>query len=294
MPVQEIKLKAASDAPSKSGLENVPPDQLERAMKAAMARNDTDLDLTEEEQNKFTKAFQDKEFRKMMAEYVDEISDPKHRAEQDAYIREMEAKGETPKDKRVIHPAAGFVVKTKKEDGAKLFINVVSSTEVEQPTSTTVNGGSQWQLPHLLGPPRMERDKKDNSVGAFDCCFHPLALQHAESARPFRDLLVSTAIDAVERSYKNQNQPTKLSRTYHVLLGVKYKTGPPQALMVASRVESNFAALLGIRHSPHAIDATPARWRGGVGLVPLDSVITAALSPRNDFVENYRVHPTHG
>mgnify|MGYP002031835041 CR=1 FL=1 len=234
MPVQEIKLKAASDAPSKSGLENVPPDQLERAMKAAMARNDSELDLSEEEQNKFTKAFQDKEFRKMMAEYVDEISDPKHRAEQDAYIREMEAKGETPKDKRVIHPSAGFVVKTKKEDGAKLFINVVSSTEVEQPTSTTVNGGSQWQLPHLLGPPRMERDKKDNSVGAFDCCFHPLALQHADSARPFRDLLVSTAIDAVEQSYKNQNQPTKLSRTYHVLLGVKYKTGPPQALMVAS------------------------------------------------------------
>ena len=25
----------------------------------------------------------------------------------------------------------------------------------------------------------------------------------------------------------------------------------------------------------------------------LDSVITAALSPRNDFVKNYRVHPTH-
>ena len=49
MPVQEIKLKAASDAPSKSGLENVPPDQLERAMKAAMARNDSELDLSEEE-----------------------------------------------------------------------------------------------------------------------------------------------------------------------------------------------------------------------------------------------------
>ena len=182
-------------------------------------------------------------------------------------IFEMEAKGETPKDKRVIHPAAGFVVKTKKEDGAKLFINVVSSDQVEQPTSTTVNGGSQWQLPHLLGPPRMERDKKDNSVGAFDCCFHPLALQHAENARPFRDLLVSTAIDAVERSYKNQNQPTKLSRTYHVLLGVKYKTGPPQALMVASvwnQISRRFSAY-GIAPTP---STTPARWRGGVGLVP--------------------------
>ena len=167
---------------------------------------------------------------------------------------------ETPKDKRVIHPSAGFVVKTKKEDGAKLFINVVSSVEVEQPTSTTVNGGSQWQLPHLLGPPRMERDKKDNSVGAFDCCFHPLALQHAENARPFRDLLVSTAIDAVEQSYKNQNQPTKLSRTYHVLLGVKYKTGPPQALMAASRVESNFDAVS---------VAASARWRGDCDVVPV-------------------------
>ena len=145
MPVQEIKLKAASDAPSKSGLENVPPDQLERAMKAAMARNDSELDLSEEEQNKFAKAFQDKEFRKMMAEYVDEISDPKHRAEQDAYIREMEAKGETPKDKRVIHPSAGFVVKTKKEAGAKLF-------KAKCATCHTCNeGGPNKQGPNLFG-----------------------------------------------------------------------------------------------------------------------------------------------
>jgi len=234
MPLQEVKLKAKSDAPSKSGLENVEPDVLEKAMDDAMRKEGSELDLSEEEQKNFKKAFQDKEFRKMMAEYVDEISDPKHRAEQDAYIREMEAKGETPKDKKVVHPNAGFVVKTKKEkDGSKLFLNIVSSTEVAQPTSTSVKGGDQWQLPHLLGPPRMERDKKDNSVGAFDCCFHPLALEHAARARPFRDLLVSTAIDAVEKSYAQQKQACKLSRTYHVLLGVTYKTGPPQALMVA-------------------------------------------------------------
>ena len=146
--------------------------------------------------------------------------------------------------------------------------NVVSSDQVEQPTSVSVNGGSQWQLPHLLGPPRMERDKKDNSVGAFDCCFHPLALQHAENARPFRDL-VSTAIDAVEQAYKNQNQPTKLSRTYHVLLGVKYKTGPPQALMVASRVESNFAALLGSVASTRRLLDGVAVWVLYPSIVPV-------------------------
>ena len=52
----------------------------------------------------------------------------------------------------------------------------------------------------------------------------------------------------------------------------------------------------------HAIDATPARWRGGVGSSPLDGIITDTLvdfhstvmrSPRNDLVKNYRVHPTH-
>ena len=51
--------------------------------------------------------------------------------------------------------------------------------------------------------------------------------------------------------------------------------------------------LLNRRVDLHAIDATPARWRGGVGLSPLDGASTAALSSRNDFVENYRVHPTH-
>jgi hypothetical protein len=43
----------------------------------------------------------------------------------------------------------------------------------------------------------------------------------------------------------------------------------------------------------HAIDATPARWRGGAGSSPLDGASTAASSPRNGLVKNYRVHPTH-
>ena len=43
----------------------------------------------------------------------------------------------------------------------------------------------------------------------------------------------------------------------------------------------------------HAIDATPARWRGDAGSSPLDRTRTAASSPRNDLVKNYRVHPTH-
>ena len=35
-----------------------------------------------------------------------------------------------------------------------------------------------------------------------------------------------------------------------------------------------------LNHDLHAIDATPAQWRGGVGLSPLDSGRTASLSHR--------------
>ena len=43
----------------------------------------------------------------------------------------------------------------------------------------------------------------------------------------------------------------------------------------------------------HAIDATPARWRGDAGSSPLDRARSAASSPRNDLVKNCRVHQTH-
>ena len=36
-----------------------------------------------------------------------------------------------------------------------------------------------------------------------------------------------------------------------------------------------------------------ARWRGDAGSSPLDRARTAASSPRNDLVKNFRVHPTH-
>ena len=42
----------------------------------------------------------------------------------------------------------------------------------------------------------------------------------------------------------------------------------------------------------HAIEATPARWRGDADSPPLDGASTAASSPRNHLVKNCRVHPT--
>ena len=48
------------------------------------------------------------------------------------------------------------------------------------------------------------------------------------------------------------------------------------------------AFVLNRRVDLHAIDATPARWRGDVGSSPLDGASAATSSPRNDVVKNCR------
>ena len=46
-----------------------------------------------------------------------------------------------------------------------------------------------------------------------------------------------------------------------------------------------FVAVWNRRVLLHAIDATPARWRGDVGSSPLDGASAATSSPRNDLVK---------
>ena len=66
-----------------------------------------------------------------------------------------------------------------------------------------------------------------------------------------------------------------------VCLGTPIPCVPSVAAVAASSV------------ARHAIDATPAGWRSGAGSSPLNGPSTAASSPRNDLVNNYRVHPMH-
>ena len=74
---------------------------------------------------------------------------------------------------------------------------------------------------------------------------------------------------------------------------------PPTVLRSASSaatcVEIKFYGVFVLNHRVvlHAIDATPARWRGRVDSSPSDGASTAVSSPGNDLVKNFRVHPTH-
>ena len=232
------------------------PAMTETNLKAALhaqMQSGSDMKLTSDEVEKLEKAFKEEEFRKLMADYVEEISDPKNRAETDAYIRQLETQGEVPEDKEIIRPSPHYCVKflhlkrssinaakksgEKPPDKEKLFINIVSSDSIKPPASETVREGDKtgkrWSIPHSLGPVRMEHDKSNRSVAALDCCFHPEAVQMSVSHAGFKDLLVETSRETAERGFKNAGDPVVIDQKYHILKGVTYKSGEVVTMIIS-------------------------------------------------------------
>ena len=66
---------------------------------------DEEVKLTAEEAKQLERAFKDDEFRKLMAAYVSELSDPKYKEEQEAYIAQLEAQNEVPSGKALVRPS---------------------------------------------------------------------------------------------------------------------------------------------------------------------------------------------
>ena len=68
-----------------------------------MKRNDDAL--TEEEAKRLEHAFGDDEFCRLMAAYATEISDPKYKEEQEAYLAQLEGRNELPFGKALVWPS---------------------------------------------------------------------------------------------------------------------------------------------------------------------------------------------
>ena len=64
-----------------------------------------DVKLTAEKAKQLEEAFNDDKFCKLMSEYVSELSDPKYKEEQEAYIAQLEAQNEVPSGKALVRPS---------------------------------------------------------------------------------------------------------------------------------------------------------------------------------------------
>ncbi|KAK1943363.1 Protein kintoun [Phytophthora citrophthora] len=206
-------------------------------------KSGTDPKVTPEEQQKFLSAMKDPEFRSLLNEYMQEISDPNNRAETEKYLSQLENEQKVPMDKQLIKPKPGFVVKTKWEATQKVFVNVCSSDKLQPPSSTKVITGKQgtsWNLPYSLGPERLEPDKGGSSVPTFDVCFHPKVIEFALARADYRHMVISTCLDAVEPILRSSRRKSKalLARNYHILKGVFYKSGDPVTMCLSKERET--------------------------------------------------------
>ncbi|KAM5339035.1 protein kintoun isoform 4-T4 [Glossophaga mutica] len=196
--------------------------------KAAASSPLEDLDLSGEEVQRLTSAFQDPEFRRMFSQYTEELADPENRRRYEAEITALER--ERGVEVRFVHPEPGYVLRTSLDGTRRCFVNVCGNTLVSAPTSRpgSVNeaAGSQWSLPYSLAPGREYAGRRGTRYTVYDVVFHPGALALARRHERFRQMLDATALEAVEKQFG-----VKLDHRNAKTLKIKYKGTPEAAVL---------------------------------------------------------------
>ena len=199
------------------------------------------LDLTAGEVGRLEQALKQEEFRKLLVEYAKEVQDPKAKEAYEADVIKMEA--ERGVKCIFLRPQPGHVVKTRHADGnhetgsvdkngfsensklgGKAFINVCWDPNVAKPESqqavdgTTRKCGLRWSVQYCQSHPRRESDGKGVPCDVYDVIFHPEAGILATKDPRVKDLLNTTALDAIEKAFG-----VKLDRRNLKFPKLKYK-----------------------------------------------------------------------
>ncbi|KAI8999528.1 pre-RNA processing PIH1/Nop17-domain-containing protein [Gaertneriomyces semiglobifer] len=166
-----------------------------------------DLNITEAEYRQLEQSLKNDEFRNLFMDYMKEIADPKNR---ELYEKELTAlEADRGNDVRFVKPEPGYVIKTTlthgSNQGRKVFINICTSPEIAEAKPSPVKKGDQgqsWSIPYSLGQPREDVDNANNKCTVYDCVFHPETYQLGRQKPAFDQLLVSTAIEGIEKQFK--------------------------------------------------------------------------------------------
>lgn len=211
------------------------------------------MDISAKELNQFTKAMDQTEFQDLMGEYVNEISDPKHRPEHDQYLREMEERGELPVGTELIQPTAGFCIKTfgkkmvsdfkKQFFDQKTFVNVCYNDGIDKPEREEVvqpdgKKGTSWGLPYRVSKGKHDQDVNGNICMTYDVVFNSDVANFAQMP-DFKKFVADTAIDGVNRVMATNKE--KLSADYKIMKHINCKGhgGKPQLMTVRTKTDND-------------------------------------------------------
>lgn len=125
---------------------------------------------------------------------------------------------EQPKDYKVVHPVPSFCIKTKSQDGAKVFLNICHADHIPSPKDITdqeliklleSEDPSQFRVPMSLGEPHTEVDKSGNGCTAYDIVINQTFVEKIKSNDLFMGFFMSIIMEGMESKYE-----VKLSREW--------------------------------------------------------------------------------
>jgi hypothetical protein len=158
------------------------------------------FEMTNHEAEQLSKSLKNEEFRKLLFDYMEEISDPKNRALYEQELAQLEA--EKGVKLRFVNPCAEFEATFDK----KHHLNICSSPEIARPESKAMAGGVSWSLPYSLSQPRQEA-----SLTVIDCVFHPDTIAKCSETR-FKQMVIDTAIDGIAQRFQIKLGNPKISK----------------------------------------------------------------------------------
>ena len=175
-----------------------------------------DKRITRKEARDLLKALDKPEFPNLMDDYVKEISNPNNIKETNQFLKESEEKKDLPANVRLAKPTPGFCIRSEKysikhpAQRKKVFINLVSLDEVQEPQSDSNN---MWKLPYLLNPGRHDQDKKGKYCTTYDVVFHPKAIELANGNLAFKKFVCDTAIEGINNQILSKEEE-KISKDF--------------------------------------------------------------------------------
>lgn len=224
-------MAARLNGPSKSPerLESVSPERMAEENGGPASESLEKLNVTEEELERFRKAFQDEEFRRMFADYMEELNDPETRKRYEEEIRQLER--DRGMDVQFVYPHPGYVLLTSANRLRRCYINVCSNHIVPKPqgvpgTDKNARGGLYWTLPYTVTPTRETQERDATKSLLYDVVFHPDTLDLASKSDKFKQMVDSLAMSGVTKYFN-----LELDHVNVRTLGMKY-VGPIQSAVI--------------------------------------------------------------
>ena len=183
-----------------------------------------DKRITRKEARDLLTALDKPEFGGLMDDYIKEISNPNNIKETNQFLKESEEKKDLPANVRLAKPKEGFCIRSEKynikrpSQRKKVFINIVSLEEVQEPQNDTNN---MWKLPYLLNPGRHDQDKKGKYCTTYDVVFNPKAIELANGNLAFKKFVCDTAIEGINNQILAKEEE-KISKDF-VMKKFNYK-----------------------------------------------------------------------